>query len=50
MQTIVTLKRHVTQGKEKDFFTHLKTLRHNAMNQDGYISGETLLNAEDTSY
>ena len=33
---------------EKEFFNHLKKLRFNAMNEDGYISGETLICAEDT--
>jgi heme-degrading monooxygenase HmoA len=49
MQTKVIIKRHVTHGKEKEFFELLKKLRRNAMNQNGYISGETLLNADDTS-
>ena len=45
----VIIKRDVTEGKEKDFFLHLKNLRFNAMDQKGYISGETLICAENTN-
>ncbi|CCK79862.1 MULTISPECIES: antibiotic biosynthesis monooxygenase family protein [Desulfobacula] len=45
----VIIKRDVTDGKEKDFFAHLKNLRFNAMDQKGYISGETLICAEKTN-
>jgi len=45
----VIIKRDVTQGKEKEFFSQLKMLRFNAMDQKGYISGETLICAENTN-
>ncbi len=45
----VIIKRDVTEGKEKDFFLQLKNLRFNAMDQKGYISGETLICAEKTN-
>ena len=44
----VIIKREVKPGMESDFFNTLKTLRMNAVHQPGYISGETLLCAEDT--
>jgi len=45
----VIIKREVTPGMEHDFFEHLKKLRSHAMQQQGYISGETLLCAENTN-
>lgn len=45
----VIIQRTIVEGKEKDFFKALKDLRVHAMHQEGYISGETLLSAEDTS-
>ena len=45
----VIIKREVSQGKEKKFFALLKNLRMNAMHQEGYISGETLICAEGTN-
>ena len=42
----VIIKRDVAEGKEKEFFSQLKLLRFNAMDQQGYISGETLRNIE----
>lgn len=45
----VMIKREVTQGKEKEFFSQLKTLRFHAMDQKGYISGETLIHTENTN-
>ena len=45
----VIIKRDVTENMEKDFFSHLKNLRFNAMDQKGYISGETLICAENTN-
>lgn len=45
----VLIKRDVQEGKEKDFFSLLRALRFNAINQDGYISGETLICAENTN-
>ena len=44
----VIIKREVIEGKEHDFFIHLKNLRFHAMHQNGYISGETLVCAENT--
>lgn len=45
----VIIRRDVTPGMENDFFDHLKKLRFHAMQQKGYISGETLLCAENTN-
>ena len=45
----VIIKREVSKGKEKMFFRLLKNLRMNAMFQEGYISGETLICAENTN-
>ena len=45
----VIIKRDVIVGSESDFFSHLKNLRFAAMDQQGYISGETLICAEDTN-
>ncbi len=45
----VIIKRDVTKGMEKNFFDQLKLLRFNAMDQKGYISGETLICAENTN-
>ncbi|MBT3176591.1 MAG: antibiotic biosynthesis monooxygenase [Desulfobacula sp.] len=45
----VIIKRDVADGMEKDFFSQLKNLRFNAMDQKGYISGETLICAENTN-
>ncbi len=45
----VIIKRYVLEGKEKKFFPLLKNLRFNAMHQEGYISGETLICAENTN-
>ncbi len=42
----VFIKRQIQSGKEMDVFTLLKKLRLNAMNQEGYISGETLVSSE----
>ncbi len=49
MITKIIIKRDVLSGNEKDFFAQLKNLRLNAMQQKGYISGETLLCAENTN-
>ena len=48
MQTKIISKRNVAKGKEKDFFERLKSLKKNAMNQEGFISGETLVSALNT--
>ncbi len=45
----VIIKRKVAQDKEKEFFTLLRQLRSVAMEQNGYISGETLVCAEQTN-
>jgi len=45
----VIIKRDVSEGKEKKFFSLLNNLRVNALHQDGYISGETLICAENTN-
>ena len=49
MLTKILIKRKVSPGKEKDFYAKLKILRSNAMFQHGYISGETLICADDTN-
>jgi heme-degrading monooxygenase HmoA len=45
----VIIKRKVAQDKEKELFTILRDLRSVAMEQEGYISGETLVCAEQTN-
>ncbi|MCG8686770.1 MAG: antibiotic biosynthesis monooxygenase [Desulfobacterales bacterium] len=45
----VIIKREVKPGMDHDFFELLKSLRSHAVQQPGYISGETLLCAEDTN-
>ncbi len=45
----VIIKRDVKDGQEMEFFTHLKMFRTKAMDQKGYISGETLVCAEETN-
>ncbi len=45
----VIIKRVVAEGMEKNFFSQLKALRFSAMDQKGYISGETLICAENTN-
>ena len=42
----IIIKRDISEGKEKHFFSLLKNLRSSAINQEGYISGETLICAE----
>ncbi len=42
----IIIKRDIREGKEKHFFSLLKNMRSNAIHQDGYISGETLICAE----
>jgi heme-degrading monooxygenase HmoA len=42
----VIIKRDIREGKGKQFFGLLKNLRSNAILQEGYISGETLICAE----
>ncbi len=43
----VFIKRQIIEGKEMDVFALLKKLRFKAMNQEGYISGETLISPDD---
>lgn len=45
----VIIKREVKDGKSAEFFDKLKDLRFHAMHQPGYISGETLIGAENTN-
>lgn len=49
MLVTVIIKRDIREGQEKEFFSHIKKLRIEAMNQKGYISGETMLCAENTN-
>lgn len=43
----VFIKRRIKEGKEKEVFSLLKKVRFNAMNHEGYISGETLIHTDD---
>jgi heme oxygenase (mycobilin-producing) len=43
----VFIRRKLRQESTMDAFQLLKKLRHNAMNRQGYISGETLVSADD---
>ena len=43
----VMIKRKIQEGKAREVFTLLNKLRSDAMNQKGYISGETLINHDD---
>ena len=43
----VFIKRQVKKGNEMEFLSLLKKLRLNAMNHEGYISGETLISTDD---
>jgi len=49
MYVKVIIKREVRKGKDKIFFSFLKNLRLAAMQQEGYISGETLICAKNTN-
>lgn len=49
MLVTVIIKRDIRKGQENEFFSHIRKLRVKAMNQKGYISGETLLCAENTN-
>ena len=40
----VMMKRKIKEGKARDIFALLNKIRSDAMNQKGYISGETLIN------
>ena len=39
----VMIKRHIKEGKTKDVFALLNKHRTGAMNQKGYVTGETLM-------
>ena len=41
------IKRKIKEGKAREVFTLLNKFRSDAMNQRGYISGETLINHDD---
>ena len=43
----VMIKRKIQEGKAREVFTLLNKFRSDAMNQKGYISGETLINHDD---
>ena len=43
----VMIKRKIKEGKAREVFTLLNKFRSDAMNQKGYISGETLINHDD---
>ena len=43
----VMIKRKIKEGKAREVFALLNKFRSDAMNQRGYISGETLVNHDD---
>ena len=43
----VFIRREIKEGKSKDVVTLLKKFRLDAMDQAGYVSGETLFNYDD---
>jgi len=43
----VMIKRKIKEGKAREVFALLNKFRSDAMNQRGYISGETLINHDD---
>ncbi len=45
----VSVEREVREDKGKECFVHIRQLRSVAMEQNGYISGETLVCAEQTN-
>lgn len=47
MAVKVIIKRKFREGKAKEVFSLLKKLRSDAMDQDGYITGETLIGFDD---
>jgi heme-degrading monooxygenase HmoA len=49
MITKVIIKRKLIPGKEREFLSLLRQLRLTAMEQEGYISGETLICTEQTN-
>ena len=47
MAVKVFIKREIREGKSKEVFTLLNRFRSDAMEQTGYISGETLFSHDD---
>ena len=47
MAVKVIIKRRFREGKAKEVFALLKKFRAEAMDQDGYITGETLIGFDD---
>ena len=47
MQAKIIIKRKFVKGKQKEIIALLRELRSGALNQAGYISGETLTSATD---
>jgi len=47
MAVKVIIKRRFKEGNEKEFFALLKKFRSEAMDQEGYITGETLVGFDD---
>ncbi len=47
MTVKVLIKRHIKEGKAKEVFALLSRHRAEAMNQKGYVTGETLMNYKD---
>ena len=43
----VLIRRRIQRGKTREVFALLNKFRSDAMNQKGYISGETLINHDD---
>jgi len=43
----VLIRRKIKEGKTREVFALLNKFRSDAMNQKGYISGETLINHDD---
>ena len=43
----VFIQRPIQEGKDREAFALLKEMRSIAMNQSGYVTGETLVNTED---
>ena len=50
MAVKVMIKRHIKEGKAKEVFALLNKHRSNAMNQKGYITGETLMSYKNPLY
>ena len=44
----VFMKRHVQEGKVMEVFKLLRKIRSEAMKQEGYISGETMFDPDDS--